>query len=117
VWNIRIGKDCLIDAMAANQIIQLFFWMNGNTLWVQRPRQRRRILSTLDVGDLCRSERNDLILWVVAERDVKVVKIAPGSTQYDDTSRVLPAPIHIQSGNALSDVSSLVILVTHQKDP
>ncbi len=83
--HVGIGKDHLVYAVLADEIYQLLFGVDGDAVRVEAPCQLRRVDATFDVWDLGGSKGHNLVLLVVAEENVKVVKVATGSAHDQDT--------------------------------
>ena len=85
VGHIAVAEHRRVDLCTAHQLLQLALGKNRNSGGIARPRQTRRIAAILNVGNLRRSEGDNFIGRVLAEVDVEIVKIAPGSAHDDDS--------------------------------
>src|SRR6266508_1192571 len=78
VGNIAVSEDHLIDALAANQLLQLVFGVNGDALWVSAPAQGGRVLPVGDARDLSGRERDDLVAGILTEVGIEGVEVPSG---------------------------------------
>src|SRR5216684_8276993 len=70
----------------ADEVGQLVFRVNRDSLRVQRTRQNARIRSPLQIRDLGGGERYNLIVRTLAEVLVEVVEVASPGPQDDNPS-------------------------------
>ncbi len=77
IVDVRIGEDDLIHPEIADQVRELAFGMDWDSLRIVRPGQLGGVAAAIDVRDLCRGECDDLVTGVAPEEGVEVVEIAP----------------------------------------
>ncbi len=73
--HIAVGKHNLLHIVLLDQFDKLLLGADGDATGVQLPGQLSRIKPSLDVGDLGRGERHDLIVLVAAKERVEVVEV------------------------------------------
>ena len=76
-----------VDVMAADEVFELGFRVNGNSVRVSLACQLRRIPAAIDVGNLGGGEPHHLKVGVTPVEDVEVVEVAPGGAKDQYTSR------------------------------
>ncbi len=89
--HVGIGKYDFVDVVLLYKVIQFFFRVDSNAVRILFARQGCRITAILDVRDLCRRERHDLEVRIVAVAAVEHVKITAGGT-HDDYFPAHPSP-------------------------
>ena len=86
VQNVTVREHDVIDLMLADELHQLLFRLDGDSLGIKMSGQLGRIASVIDVRNLGGGEGDDLVCGIVAIQDVEVVKIPPGGTHDEDFS-------------------------------
>src|SRR6266568_9532190 len=117
VGNVAVSEDHLLDALAANQLLQLVFGVNGDALRVSASTQRGWIPPAGDARDLGSREGDDLVAGVLTEVGIEGVEVPAGCSHDEyaldrhaafsfhcrdagaDTARAMPtsAPPRVQS--------------------
>ena len=78
VGHVGIGEDDLVDALVADQGGELVLRPDRDALRVEVACQLGGIDATVDVRDLRRRERDDLVLLTASVNEVEVVEVAAG---------------------------------------
>ncbi len=84
VGHVAVGEHDLLDAVLLHELRHLGLVAGRDAVGVQPAGQLGGVLAVLDVRDLGRGERHDLVLLVVAEVGVEVVEVAPRSSHDED---------------------------------
>jgi hypothetical protein len=78
VGHVGIGEDDLVDALVADEVGEVFLGPDRDALWVEIACQLGGIDAAVDVRDLRRGERDDLVLLTAPIDEVEVVEVAAG---------------------------------------
>ena len=89
VRDVRVREDDLVDALVADEPLELVLGDDRDPGGVAVARQLGRVDAAVDVRDLGGGERDDLDVLAAPVEEVEVVKIAPGGADDDD-----PCGIH-----------------------
>jgi hypothetical protein len=81
--HVRVGKDDLVDVVAAQQIVELFLGSNGNPVGIQGARQYGWIAPVFYVWNLRCCECNDFDIRVVSITAIEYVEVT-SSGSHDD---------------------------------
>ena len=73
--NVAVGEDHLLNGLVANQLPQLFFWINRNAVWIQGAAQFGRVAPALDSRNLSSRERDNLVIGIIAKAYIEIVEI------------------------------------------
>lgn len=84
--DIAVGEYHLVNALCADQRLQLRLRQNREAHRVQRPRQLGRVASPGDIGDLGCREGDHLEGRVVPKHHVEVVEIPTGRAEDQDAA-------------------------------
>ncbi len=87
VRDIGICEDHIVHAQVDDQSRELVFFVDRDAVRVAAPGELGWIRSVVDVGDLCRGERDDFYSGIVAIHDVEVVEVAAGGPHDQDTTQ------------------------------
>ena len=88
VRHVAVAKHGQVDVFVGDQVVQLAFGHDRDALRVELACQFRGVPPVLDIGNLGGRKGDHLVIGVVAEKDIKVVKIAAGCSE--DDSRAAP---------------------------
>lgn len=84
VGHVGVGEDDGVDAVGGDQLFDLAFVVDRDTVGVELAGELGRVLAAVDVGDLGGGESDDLELLVVAEVGVEVMEVASGGAHDED---------------------------------
>jgi hypothetical protein len=76
VGDVAIGKDHHLNSLLRDKALHLLFVSDGYALRIEPASQFGRVAPAGNVGDLGSGEGHNLKLGVMAENDVKVMKVA-----------------------------------------
>ena len=86
VRDVGVGEDDDVDLMFADELLQRRLRQDRNPFRIQRARQFGGVAAVVDVRDLRRGERDDLVGRTVPVDEVEVVKVAARSARDQDSS-------------------------------
>ena len=86
VRDVGVGEDDDVDLVFADELLQRRLRQDRNSFRIQRPRQLGGVAAVVDVRDLRRGERDDLVGRTVPVDEVEVVEVAAGCPCDQDSS-------------------------------
>jgi hypothetical protein len=89
VTDVAVGEDNLVDAQPPDEVLPLVLGVDGDAGGVQAARELGRIAATGNVGDLCGSEGDNLVLRVISVDQVEVVEVAASRAENQDSPAIV----------------------------
>lgn len=87
VRDIAVGEHHPVHALAQAERLQLRLIDDRDAVRVPRSRERARVASIAEPGNLGLGERDHVHLWVVTVDHVEVMEVAAGRAEDDDPGR------------------------------
>jgi hypothetical protein len=85
VRHVGVREHDLVDLVLAHELLERRLGKDRNAVGIERPRQFSGVAATVDVRDLSRGERDDVVLGVVPVDEVEVVEIPTGGPRDQDS--------------------------------
>jgi hypothetical protein len=76
VRHVRVGEDDFVDSALAHERLELFLRTDRDPVGIEAAGELGRVHAAVDVRDLCRGERDDVVFVAVAVDDVEVVEVS-----------------------------------------
>ena len=98
VGHVRVREDDLVHLVLADQVLELGLGADRDAVGVELAGEECRVDASRDVGDLRRSEGDDVVLVTAAVDDVEVVEVAAGRARDQNPSSACIRSMHLHTG-------------------
>ncbi len=92
VWDIAVGKNYQIDPMLTYEGGEILLGIYWNAFWIFLACQTWWIEASFNVRNLCSSETDNIVTWIIPEIDIEIVKIPSSGSHYYDFLDHVPLP-------------------------
>ena len=90
IGDIAVGEHHSIDIFFGDDLLQIFFLKDGNAFWIEASGEFGWVVTARNIGDLSSGEGHHVIVKILAEYNIKVVKVAACGSKDKNSFHSIP---------------------------